>query len=86
MPHVPDRSRLPDLGRDWQIPHPDTIYQDGQQLLAAVPVRGTNENGFYYELSVIRIRCDEDFFEVELSTGDPWCWNFSDVDLYIALN
>jgi hypothetical protein len=83
MAHTPDRTRLTACVSGWQEVRPDAIYNDGQQILAAVPI-GTHER-WYYEYHVLNIRVDEDYFDLETSDGDSWEWDISDVDFYVTL-
>lgn len=87
--HIPDLNRLPgelricgwrsmDLRREWN---------DGEVILAAVPVCDDSRKpggGFHYQLSVVTIRCDEDYFAVE-EADEPWDWGLQDADFWLPL-
>ena len=68
------------------------LWNDGTQLLVAVPVNNVIRNtlargpDWYYEFSVIVIRCDEDFFDIESTDGDAWGWELDCVDFYVILS
>ena len=40
---------------------------------------------WFYEYSVIVIRCDEDFFDIETADGNDWGWDLDCVDFYVIL-
>lgn len=80
--YQPDASRLREIGQWLPIPQ-DTAWEDGTRLLVAVPIVGVTD--WYYEYSVIEIKCDEDDFELECN-GDPWGWSWEDIDFYIQLS
>lgn len=80
--HQPDPSRLRQIGQ-WQPVPQDAVWEDGTQLLVAVPIVG--DGNWYYEYNVIEIQCDEDYFNLECN-GDPWGWLWEDIDFYIQLS
>lgn len=80
--YAPDQSKLPLLG-DWMPVANDAVWQDGTQLLVAVPIVGVTD--WYYEYSVVEIKCDEGYFELECN-DDPWGWTWHDIDFYIQLS
>lgn len=90
--HTPDASKIPDVlhGVPWRkVEKPSDIdISDGMSLLAAVPVckdSGKPEAGWFYELSVIDVSCDEDCQSV-CCQGDPWGWDLDDIDWYVVLS
>ena len=80
--YQPDASRLREIGQ-WQPIPQDAAWEDGTQLLVAVPIVGDKD--WYYEYSVIEIKCDEDYFELECNQ-DHWGWTWHDIDFYIQLS
>lgn len=57
-------------------------------MLVAVPVCVKSSDpgeGWYYELSIVTIHCDEDYFSVDNSDGDPWGWDLTSVDFFVRL-
>tara|TARA_R110000868_G_scaffold84519_3_gene238212 strand:- start:1026 stop:1304 length:279 start_codon:yes stop_codon:yes gene_type:complete len=83
--HKPDISRLPKLN-GWKHHVVGTLYQDGDQILAAVPIRCEHaKDGWYYRFEVLTISFDEEYLAVEDSNGDPWGYNFGDWDFYRQL-
>ena len=91
--HVPDASRLPGAVGQWLPMDLKRLWEDATQILVAVPVcsrirntRKRAEDDWYYEFSVICIRCDEEYFECETSDGDAWGWDLHSVDWYIQLS
>jgi hypothetical protein len=83
--HKPDRSKLTSKVNDWRQMERETVLCDGDQLLVAVPIVGTHHTGWYYEYSVIVVKCDSEYFGCELSTGDDWGRDISEVDFFIVL-
>lgn len=85
LSHVPDESRLPKCVIGWAPIKPDATYCDGEQWLMAVPVCNESaRDGWDYELAVVTIRCDDDYFCVECE-GDLWGWEIDDVDFGVRL-
>ena len=91
--HTPDPSRLPACVVGWQPMDPKRLWNDCAQLLVAVPVNSRIRNSrmravddWFYEFSVIVIRCDEDFFDIETADGDAWGWDLDSVDFYAILS
>ena len=82
--HVPDANRLPACVTGWKEVDPKRLWEDGTQILVAVPVCSRGES-WYYEFSVVVIRCDEDLFRVEASDGDTWGWELDCIDFYVEL-
>ena len=82
--HVPDSSRLPSCVTGWKPSGILDEFYDGSQLLVAVPIRG-NAGKWYYELSVVSVSCDSEYFNVQLSNGEDWGWELSDCDFYVEL-
>jgi hypothetical protein len=82
--HIPDASRLPACVTGWKAVDPKRLLEDGTQILAAVPICGRGET-WYYEFSVVVIRCDEGYFELETSYGDAWGWDLDSIDFYVEL-
>lgn len=63
--------------------HPKLFY-DGDQYLVALQV-GQGVGTYHWEYYVVRVRCDEDYFDVTLD-GDSWGWSWEDVEFYIPLS
>jgi len=82
--HVPDPTRLPACVTGWKEVDPARLWEDGTQILVAVPVCSRGES-WYYEFSVVVIRCDEGYFEIETSDGDAWGWDLDSIDFYVEL-
>lgn len=78
---------LPDTvsGLKWEKPEPDQYWEDCTQILAAVPVIDRRTNRSYVEFSVVTIRCDEGYFNLECN-GEPWGWDYSDIALFVFLS
>jgi hypothetical protein len=91
--HKPDPSRLPACVVGWQAMDIKRLWNDCTQLLVAVPVQSRIRNSrmravddWFYEFSVIVIRCDEGYFEIETADGDAWGWDLDSVDFYVILS
>jgi hypothetical protein len=91
--HEPDPSRLPACVVGWQPMDTKRLWNDCTQLLVAVPVHSRIRNSrmravddWFYEFSVIVIRCDEDFFDIETADGNGWGWDLESVDFYAILS
>lgn len=80
-----NETREPVIALPWKPreQHPRLFY-DGDQYLVALQVsyRG---GPAYWEYAVIRVRCDEDYFSLELD-GEPWGWEWEAVEFYIRLS
>ena len=66
----------------------DIVVSDGMSLLVAVPVcidPGRPEGGWYYEMSVVDVSCDEHYFNV-CCQGEPWGWDLDDADWFVVLS
>jgi hypothetical protein len=91
-PHVPREDRLPKSVTGWQQMDTKRLWNDGTQIIVAVPVchrvpaSGPVGDDWCYEFSVVVIRCDEDFFDIETSDGDDWGWDLDCVDFYAILS
>jgi hypothetical protein len=84
--HKPDRSRLPSNVTGWGEHGQTTRYQDGDNILAAVPILCKHsKDGWYYRFEVLTISCDEHYLAVQDSNGDPWGYDFGDWDFYVKL-
>jgi hypothetical protein len=77
-----DRPRLP-LPWKRREDHPE-LFTDTDQYLVAVQVR-YNDGPCYWEYSVIRFRCDEEFLAIDCN-DEPWGWSWEDVDFYLPLS
>lgn len=85
-PHVPDATRLPNCVTGWKEMSESDLFEDGMQLLVAVPiVYEYGKDGWHYSYEVVTIHCDEHYFDVEDANGDPWGWDMTDVDFYVVL-
>lgn len=90
--HKPDRSKLPKAlqGCEWKELDPTKLpdaWENGDFLLAAVAVRNSRDDsrkGWRYELSVVRIDCDAEYFRLECE-GEAWGWELEDIDFYLEL-
>lgn len=80
--HRPDRCKLPILAK-WKPLPEGMVWEDGTQILVAVPIVGNKD--WYYEYSVLTIKCDEYYFELECDDG-PWGWEWTDIDFYVQLS
>lgn len=87
--HAADRAKLPAVLRElpWKLmaDHELDEWFDGEVLLVAVPVNNHDKKSWFYEISVIRIECDEDYFTVSLH-GESWGWTFSDIEWFVPLD
>ena len=83
--HVPDIERIPRALRccTWERVDCNTKIYDGERLIAAVPVRDSDD--WSYELSVLIALVDEHGTEL-LSDGEGWGWELSDADFILRLN
>lgn len=63
--------------------HPELFF-DGDQYLVALQC-GRDGGPHYWEYSVVRIYCDEDYFQVDCN-DEPWGWQWEDVEFYIRLS
>lgn len=92
--HKPDPSRLPACVIGWQPMDLKRLWNDCTQLLVAVPVasripkspKRSADDDWYYEFSVVVIRCDEGYFEIETTEGDAWGWELESIDFYVILS
>ena len=79
---------------EWLPMDPNRYWQDGMQLLCAVPICNRlndrmvehPDNNWHWEYDVVVIRCDENYFNLENNNGDTWGWELSDVEFYIILS
>ncbi len=74
---------------DWQeVPEDGGLWSDGDVLLVAVPLVSKTSDGkavgWYYELSVITIECDEESFAVNID-GERWGWDMTDMDFCVKI-
>jgi len=83
--HVPDIERIPKPLRccEWERCDPEAKHYNGDQIIAAVPVVGRSD--WHYELAVLTVRCDENYFEVPFD-GESWGWELSEADFILRLN
>ncbi|MBM4091553.1 MAG: hypothetical protein FJ276_19315 [Planctomycetes bacterium] len=88
---TPDLARIPESLQPlkWVRFSPDQTFGDGDVLLVAVPVpvrRNPKDTAsdWYYLFEIVRIQCDEDFFEVWCN-DEPWDWNMEEVDWYVII-
>lgn len=86
--HVPEQKRLPKCVTGWQEMDLQRLWNDGCQLLVAVPVQNSQRqsDGWYYEFSVVVIKCDEDSFDIETTSGDDWGWELDCIDFFVILS
>jgi hypothetical protein len=72
---------------NWRRFNPDWHWYDCDTILAAVPVMRDSNNkhlGWLYEFSVVKFRCDEDYFAVHCE-GEPWGWSHDDIELFVLI-
>ena len=84
--HEPDLAMipLPLQCLDWQ-PMVEQQWWNGDELLVAVPITDQRwKRSWYYEMSVVRIDCDEAYFCVKLD-DEIWGWELTDCDYYVKL-
>lgn len=62
-------------------------FGDGDTYLVAVAIMDHRYSPakVVWELAVITIKCDEDYFAIENSDGDPWGWDWDDVVYYVPI-
>jgi len=87
--HTPDLSRIPESLQPlrWVRFSADHTFGDGDLLLVAVPVLNVQKDpsrGWHYLFEIVRIQCDEDYFEVWCN-DEPWDWNMEEVDWYVVI-
>lgn len=85
--------------RDAMVPlrpkseHPE-MFEDGDRYLVGLrvnksmyePNRSGSPSGPFWECAIVRIRCDEGYFEVyECETQEPWGWAWDDVEVWAKL-
>lgn len=65
---------------------------DGDQLIVALRVckrddgRYTTYDGkpkYRWSIESVVVRCDEDYFSLEDSSGEPWGWSWEDVEFWM---
>ena len=86
--HIPDKSRLPACVTGWAPITPDMSFADGEQWLMAVAIyspHSAHPAGWFYELSVVTIRCDEAYFSIDCE-DEPWGWDLESVDFGVRLS
>lgn len=82
--HKPDSSRLPKLN-GWKHHVVGTQYQDGDQILVAVPISCEHsKDGWCYRFEVLTLWL-YGHMVVDDSNGDPWGYDFGDWDFYVKL-
>ena len=92
LPHQPREDRLPKSVVGWQPMDTKRLWNDGTQIIVAVPVNNhprsspKKADDWYYELAIVVIRCDEDSFDLETPDGDAWGWDLDSVDFYAILS
>ncbi len=83
--HLPDAARLPKCVSGWQPMRRGQLFENGDQWLLAVPINDRHSaRKWYYELSVVTICCDEDYFSCEVN-DEAWGWDFFDADFGVKL-
>ena len=74
---------------NWRKREDKTDSYDGETLLVAVPVCKESshpEKGCIWELHVIVIACDEDYFSLRRPDGESWDdWGWSDIEWYVPI-
>jgi len=85
--HAPDMRKIPKALQqlDWKTIKDDQLWEDGSQILVVVPVCVARKDEWYYELSLLTIHCDVEYFSVTCQ-GESWGWDLTDVDFYIDLH
>ena len=85
---------------DWVKMVAGAMFEDGDVLLAAVPVvvradgvaslafleTRPRANEWQYELYVVKVDCDEDRFRLETHDGEPFVWDPLDIEYYVQLH
>jgi len=87
MTHQPNLDSIPASLRslNWKLMAPSLPWWNGQALLVALPICDDKDwTKWWYEFHVVTIKCDEDYFAIELA-GDPWGWDLDDVDYYVEV-
>lgn len=84
--HVPDPSRLPKCVAGWSAVEDETEFLDGSQLLIAVPMWNRDNRTWRYDFHVVLVKCDEHYFSVEDSNGEPFGWDLAEADFYVELS
>ena len=64
--------------------HPP-FFTSGDQYLVSLKSSSDGGKTYYWEYAVIRVECDEEFFEVTCD-GESWGWEWDDVDFYMPLS
>jgi hypothetical protein len=91
--HKPDRSKIakPLAVLTWQPMDASQEWFDGTDLLVAVPVcgnqhsRALNVQKWSYEYYVVRVHCDEGYFNVAMTDNGDWGWELEDCDWYVLI-
>jgi hypothetical protein len=87
--HEPQTMRIPKSLRmlPWKVMPVEFQLYDGDELLVAVPVCKDSshpDTGWYYEISVVKVCCDEHYSAVECN-DEPWWWELEDADFYVLI-
>lgn len=88
--HTADATKIPAALQcvAWQEMKRGLEWYDGTTLLVCVPVchdSGAPASGWYYEMAVVDISCDEDGLDVYCQ-GDVWGWDLDDADWFVVLS
>lgn len=88
--HEADYKKLPRVLQQlpWVKPVWTDEHYNGDKLLVAVPVctRSDEPDGtWHYEIEVVRIHCDEDYFALHDCCDEQWGWGFDDIDWMVKL-
>lgn len=68
---------------EWTKATHDELLEDGDLILCAVPVVNNASGHSYWDVSLLRVNCDEHFFRlVEVESGDVWGWDWLDVEYW----
>jgi hypothetical protein len=87
MTHEPDLEQIPASLRslNWKRMDIQREWEDGQILLAAVPVRhDPQRESWRYEFDVVLVNCDIHYFQLTVG-GETWGWDLDDVDYYVEI-
>lgn len=86
LPAPPKEARHGAEADGWRprSDHPK-LFEDGETMLVAVPVRHRGKTLWAWELSLITIECDEGYFGIRCN-DDTWGWSWEDVEYYMSVD
>lgn len=85
--HQPEFERIPAGLRslNWQPWTIERDFENGDELLLAVPVLGKQGNRWRYTIESVVVDCDEHYFNFERPDGSPWEGVFEDCDFFVLI-